>query len=83
MINENHNQVTEERNMKEDIFKRLDKRKENLEQQRSAHASERSKNAAENQAILNKVSLDTGSVPALRYLTVHGPPTRFILQKTH
>ena len=41
---------------KEDIFKRLDKRKENLEQQRSANISERSKNAAENQAILNKVS---------------------------
>lgn len=56
MINENHNQVTEEQNMKEDIFKRLDKRKENLEQQRSAHASERSKNAAENQAILNKLN---------------------------
>ena len=41
---------------KEDIFKRLDKRKENLEQQRSANISERSKNAAENQATLNKVS---------------------------
>merc|ERR1712110_326830 len=41
---------------KEDIFKRLDKRKENLEQQRSANISERSKNAAENQAILNKLS---------------------------
>ena len=51
-------------NVKEDIFKRLDKRKENLEQQRSAHVSERSKNAAENQAILNKVSVDTGSSPA-------------------
>ena len=41
---------------KEDIFKRLDKRKENLEQQRSANISERSKNAAEIQATLNKVS---------------------------
>ena len=41
---------------KEDIFKRLDKRKENLEQQRSANISERSKNAAENQATLNKVN---------------------------
>ena len=41
---------------KEDIFKRLDKRKENLEQQRSVNISERSKNAAENQATLNKVS---------------------------
>ena len=41
---------------KEDIFKRLDKRKENLEQQRSANISERSQNAAENQATLNKVS---------------------------
>lgn len=41
---------------KEDIFKRLDKRKENLEQQRSANISERSKNAAENQATLNKLN---------------------------
>ena len=65
--NENIMAITNEAditNVKEDIFKRLDKRKENLEQQRSAHVSERSKNAAENQAILNKVSVATGSSPA-------------------
>ena len=42
---------------KEDILKRLDKRKEEREQQRSANVSERSKNAQENQAILEKVIL--------------------------
>ena len=47
---------TEIHSAKEDIFKRLDKRKENLEQQRSVNISERSKNAAETQATLNKVS---------------------------
>ena len=43
-------------NAKADILKRLEKRKEDLEQQRSANANERSKNALENQAILDKVS---------------------------
>ena len=41
---------------KEHIFKRLDKRKENLEQQRSVQLSERSKNAAETQSVLYKVA---------------------------
>jgi len=41
---------------KADILKRLEKRKEDLEQQRSANANERSKNALENQAILDKLN---------------------------
>jgi len=41
---------------KEDILKKLDKRKEEREQQRSANVSERSKNAQENQAILEKLN---------------------------
>ena len=43
--------------VKEDILRKLDKRKEEREQQRSANVSERSKNAQENQAILEKVIL--------------------------
>ena len=43
-------------NAKEDILKRLEKRNEDLEKQRSANAKERSKNALENKAILEKVS---------------------------
>jgi len=43
-------------NAKADILKRLEKRKEDLEQQRSANANERSKNALENQAILDKLN---------------------------
>ena len=41
---------------KGDLFKRLDKRKETLEQQRSANLAERAKNAAENQSLLDKVT---------------------------
>lgn len=41
---------------KEEIFKRLEKRKENLEQQRSAHLAERTKNAAESRSVLDKLN---------------------------
>ena len=41
--------------VKEDIIKRIEKRNEDREQQRSANLTERSKNAQENQAILDKV----------------------------
>ncbi len=41
---------------KGDLFKRLDKSKETLEQQRSANLAERAKNAAENQSLLDKVT---------------------------
>ena len=54
-------------NAKQDIFKRLDKRKEDLEQQRSVHASERTKNTAENQAIHNRVSENAASFKSLCY----------------
>ena len=43
--------------VKEDLFKRIEKRNENREQQRSANISERTKNAQENQAILDKVNI--------------------------
>ena len=43
--------------VKEDIFKRLDQRKENLQLQRSANAGERSKNAAGLQDVLDKVCI--------------------------
>ena len=43
-------------NVKEDLFKRIEKRNEDREQQRSANISERTKNAQENQAILDKVT---------------------------
>lgn len=47
---------------KEHIFKRLDKRKENLEQQRSVQLSERSKNAAETQSVLYKLNEWSNSI---------------------
>ena len=69
--NENKKVVTNEAecitNAKQDIFKRLDKRKEDLEQQRSVHASERTKNTAENEAIHNRVSKNTASFKSLLY----------------
>ena len=43
--------------VKEDLFKRIEKRNEDREQQRSANISERTKNAQENQAILDKVNI--------------------------
>ena len=42
--------------VKEDLFKRIEKRNEDREHQRSANISERTKNAQENQAILDKVT---------------------------
>ena len=43
-------------NAKEDMLKRLQKTNEHLEKHRSANAKERSKNALENKAILEKVN---------------------------
>ena len=51
------NDVETTNTAKEDIFRRLDKRKENLQQQRSANAGERSKNAAGLQDVLDKVCI--------------------------
>merc|ERR1712018_505950 len=42
--------------VKEDIIKRIEKRNEDRELQRSANLNERSKNAQENQAILDKLN---------------------------
>lgn len=48
--------------VKEDLFKRIEKRNEDREQQRSANISERTKNAQENQAILDKLNQWSGQL---------------------
>lgn len=59
MINSNQKEDAKDdettNTVKEDIFKRLDQRKENLQLQRSANAGERSKNAAGLQDVLDKL----------------------------
>ena len=57
--------------VKEDLFKRIEKRNEDREQQRSANISERTKNAQENQAILDKVS--TYNIPLIYILGCEKP----------
>lgn len=56
------NEISDVTSTKGDLFKRLDKRKENLEQQRSANLAERAKNAAENQSLIDKLNNWSNSI---------------------